>query len=200
MGLEVVDGELQHHSQLLQFKFAASEFRSVERRLIVIAEQMLVVRAAAGSCSCQKMLRQNYFCAQSRTIGTVAAFSNAIEPVAGSDDPGIGGGTLQVLTEIFEDGRMLRGKGSKVVDGLIYAGCQAGGCNVVAQDSAVDRLREESGLGDELPHEVWDVFLSFGSEGFLVACTTAKGNHDQETFAPEGQENIPHLMRELIPQ
>ena len=23
---------------------------------------------------------------------------------------------------------------------------------------------------------------------------------DQETFAPEGQENIPHLMRELIPQ
>src|SRR5438105_320592 len=144
---------------------------------------MFVVRTAARSCRGRKMLGQNHLRAQSRTVGTVAAFSNAIEPVAGSDDPGIGGGTFQVLTEIFEDGRVLRGKGSKVVDGLIYAGCQAGGCNVVAQDSAVDHLREESGLGDELPHEVWDVFLSFGSEGFLVACTTAKGDHDHFALA-----------------
>src|SRR5205814_2809813 len=131
---EVVDGELQHHSQLLQFKFAASEFRSVERRLIVIAEQMLVVRAAAGSCSCQKMLRQNYFCAQSRAVGTVAAFSNAIEPVAGSDDPGIGGGALQVLAEIFEDGRMFGRKGSKIVDGFVDTSRQAGGCDVVRSE------------------------------------------------------------------
>src|SRR5207245_5470731 len=129
------------------------------------------------------MLGQNYFCSQSRTIGTMAAFSNAIEPVAGSDDPGIGGGTFQVLTEIFEDGRMLRGKGSKVVDGLIYAGCQAGGCNVVAQDSAVHHLREEGGLGDEFAHQVRNVFLAFGSEGFLVACTTATGKHDNFALA-----------------
>ncbi len=30
--------------------------------------------------------------------------------------------------------------------------------------------------------------------------TFGGGARDQETFAPEGQENIPHLMRELIPQ
>ena len=30
--------------------------------------------------------------------------------------------------------------------------------------------------------------------------TFGGGARDQETFAPEGQENIPHLMSELIPQ
>ena len=34
----------------------------------------------------------------------------------------------------------------------------------------------------------------------IVVITFGGGARDQETFAPEGQENIPHLMRELIPQ
>ncbi len=33
----------------------------------------------------------------------------------------------------------------------------------------------------------------------VVVITFGGGARDQETFAPEGQENIPHLMRELIP-
>jgi hypothetical protein len=33
-----------------------------------------------------------------------------------------------------------------------------------------------------------------------VVITFGGGARDQETFAPEGQENIPHLMGELIPQ
>ena len=33
-----------------------------------------------------------------------------------------------------------------------------------------------------------------------VVITFGGGARDQETFAPEGQENIPHLMHELIPQ
>src|SRR5947207_4005448 len=174
MGLEVVDGELQHHSQLLQFKFAASEFRSVERGLIVITEQMLVVGAATGSCSCQKMLRQNHFRAKSRAVGSVAAFSNAIEPVAGSDDPGIGGRSLQILAEIFEDGWVFRGKGSKIVDCFVDASRQAGGCDVVAQDSAIDHLGEEGRLRNKFAHQVRNVFLAFGSEGFLVAAPATR--------------------------
>src|SRR5438270_9883288 len=31
----------------------------------------------------------------------------------------------------------------------------------------------------------------------VVVITFGGGARDQETFAPEGQENIPHLMREL---
>jgi hypothetical protein len=33
-----------------------------------------------------------------------------------------------------------------------------------------------------------------------IVVTFGGGARDQETFAPEGQENIPHLLRELIPQ
>lgn len=34
----------------------------------------------------------------------------------------------------------------------------------------------------------------------VVVVTFGGGARDQETFAPGGQENIPHLIRELIPQ
>jgi hypothetical protein len=34
----------------------------------------------------------------------------------------------------------------------------------------------------------------------LVVVTFGGGARDEETFAPQGQENIPHLIRELIPQ
>ena len=33
-----------------------------------------------------------------------------------------------------------------------------------------------------------------------VVVTFGGGARDEETFAPEGQENIPHLMKKLIPQ
>ena len=34
----------------------------------------------------------------------------------------------------------------------------------------------------------------------IIVITFGGGARDQETFAPEGQENIPHLMKELLPQ
>ncbi len=34
----------------------------------------------------------------------------------------------------------------------------------------------------------------------VIVITFGGGARDQETFAPEGQENIPHLLNELIPQ
>src|SRR5437867_394983 len=34
----------------------------------------------------------------------------------------------------------------------------------------------------------------------VVVITFGGGARDQETFAPEGQENVPHLLRELAPQ
>ena len=41
---------------------------------------------------------------------------------------------------------------------------------------------------------------SKSSKHKVIVITFGGGARDQETFAPEGQENIPHLMRELIPQ
>jgi hypothetical protein len=34
----------------------------------------------------------------------------------------------------------------------------------------------------------------------VIVVTFGGGARDQETFAPEGQENIPHMLKELIPQ
>ena len=34
----------------------------------------------------------------------------------------------------------------------------------------------------------------------MIVVTFGGGARDQETFAPEGQENIPHLLQELAPQ
>ena len=34
----------------------------------------------------------------------------------------------------------------------------------------------------------------------VIVITFGGGARDQETFAPEGQENIPHLLHELAPQ
>src|SRR5947207_3703459 len=34
----------------------------------------------------------------------------------------------------------------------------------------------------------------------VIVITFGGGARDQETFAPEGQENIPHLIKDLIPQ
>ena len=65
-----------------------------------------------------------------------------------------------------------------------------------------DFLRTAAGvtLGSALMHPSWARAATSPSKRKVVVVTFGGGARDQETFAPEGQENIPHLMRELIPQ
>ena len=49
-------------------------------------------------------------------------------------------------------------------------------------------------------HSPWARAATSTLKRKVVVVTFGGGARDQETFAPEGQENIPHLMRELIPQ
>jgi hypothetical protein len=46
----------------------------------------------------------------------------------------------------------------------------------------------------------WARAATVSSKRKVVVVTFGGGARDQETFAPDGQENIPHLMRDLIPQ
>jgi hypothetical protein len=64
-----------------------------------------------------------------------------------------------------------------------------------------DFLRTAAGvtLGSTLMRSSW-ARATASSKRKIVVVTFGGGARDQETFAPEGQENIPHLMRELIPQ
>src|ERR1051326_7324707 len=65
-----------------------------------------------------------------------------------------------------------------------------------------DFLRTTAGvtLGSALMRPAWARAVASPSRKKVVVVTFGGGARDQETFAPEGQENIPHLMRELIPQ
>jgi hypothetical protein len=65
-----------------------------------------------------------------------------------------------------------------------------------------DFLRTAAGvtLGSALMRPAWARAAASPSKKKVVVVTFGGGARDQETFAPEGQENIPHLMGELIPQ
>ena len=70
----------------------------------------------------------------------------------------------------------------KVVEGLVDASGEAGGGDVVAEDAPIHYLGEEARLGDEFVHQVRNVFLPFGGEGFLVARAPAEGDDDDFSF------------------
>jgi len=63
-------------------------------------------------------------------------------------------------------------------------------------------LRDAAGLalGSTLLSSRFACAATASSKKKVIVITFGGGARDQETFAPEGQENIPHLMRELIPQ
>src|SRR5437868_4785806 len=103
------------------------------------------------------MLRQNDLGAEAGTVGTILTLANAVEPVAGSDYPCAGGGTVQVFAEIFEDCGMFWWNCRKVVECFVDAGCQARGRHIVAQYSLVHHLSEETGLRSKLVEHVRDI-------------------------------------------
>ena len=65
-----------------------------------------------------------------------------------------------------------------------------------------DFLRGAAGmaLGSTLFRPSWARAAASRSKPKVVVVTFGGGARDQETFMQEGQENIPHLMGELIPQ
>jgi hypothetical protein len=65
-----------------------------------------------------------------------------------------------------------------------------------------DFLRTAAGvtLGSALLRAPWARAANSSAKRKIVVVTFGGGARDQETFAPEGQRNIPYLMRELIPQ
>ena len=65
-----------------------------------------------------------------------------------------------------------------------------------------DFLRDAAGvaLGSALFRPAWAKAAASSPKRKVVVVTFGGGARDQETFMLEGQENIPHLMSELIPQ
>lgn len=65
-----------------------------------------------------------------------------------------------------------------------------------------DFLRDAAGmaLGSALFRPAWARAAASSRKRKIVVVTFGGGARDQETFMVEGQENIPHLMSDLIPQ
>jgi len=65
-----------------------------------------------------------------------------------------------------------------------------------------DFLRSAAGmtLAGTVLHSPWARAAVAASKRKVVVVTFGGGARDQETFAPDGQENVPHLIGELIPQ
>ena len=74
-------------------------------------------------------------------------------------------------------------------------------CQFVARTRR-DFLRDAAGvaLGSALFRPAWARAAASPPKRKVVVVTFGGGARDQETFMLEGQENIPHLMSELIPQ
>ena len=70
----------------------------------------------------------------------------------------------------------------EVVEGLVDAGGQAGGGDVVTQDALVDNMGEETRLGYQFLEQVRNIFPALGGEGFLVAGTAPEGDDDGFAF------------------
>ena len=114
----------------------------------------------------------------------MVALANAVETVAGSHNPGIRARTLQVFAEILEHRGVFRRDSGEVIEGLVDAGDQAGGGHVVAQDSPIDDLGEESRLRNEFAHQVRNVFLTFRRKRLLVPRPAAeRDDHDFSLLA-----------------
>jgi hypothetical protein len=92
-------------------------------------------------------------------------------------------------------------RGGQAVTAPRSASNQQGPSHLIARTRR-DFLSSAAGLtlGSTLLRSPWARDADSPSRRKVVVVTFGGGARDQETFAPEGQENIPHLMRELIPQ
>ena len=163
----------------VQLAIALGERGPVNRHLVVVLQQVLVIdeglRVLLADRRCEQLLRQDNAGALP-FVTAVTAETDLLEAIAGRDDPGIIHGPAEAATEIFEDGGIAGGLCDEVVEGLVAAGDDAGGRDVVSEDAAVHYLGKERPLRDELAEQVRDVLLAFEREGLLIAGASAEGD------------------------
>src|SRR5450631_2790115 len=92
-------------------------------------------------------------------------------------------------------------RGGQAVTAPRSASNQQGTSHLIARTRR-DFLSSAAGLtlGSTLLRSPWARAADSPSRRKVVVVTFGGGARDQETFAPQGQVNIPHMMGELIPQ
>ena len=98
------------------------------------------------------------------------------KPLLGATTQQSRGRTLEILAEVFEDRGIVGRHRREIVERLVGAGDDAGGRDVVAENAAIDHLREERRLRDQLVQQVRDVLLPVRHERLVVARASAEGD------------------------
>ena len=160
----------------------------------------MAVIAAAGRRGGEQMFWKNDARAGAGSVRAIVALADAIETVAGRDDPRVVRRAFQIFAEIFKDRRIVWRDGGEIVECLVSAGGEAGRRDVVAENSAIDDLREKRGLRNHLAHHVRDIFLAFGSEGFLIARAAAEGDDDDFAFFHRGRRKRDRRLKQRAAQ
>src|SRR5579859_1882719 len=159
--------------------FAPDNFRGIERSFVIIEQKMVVFGFPAGrERRGQQSFGENDSRSHPGAVRTTTTFTDAVESVAGRDNPSVGGGPFQIPAEVFKDRGIFRRHRSKVVKFFIHAGGQAGRCNIVPKNSPIDYLGKKSSLGDELSEKVGNIFVAFQHENFFVTRATSKRDND----------------------
>src|SRR5205807_1724326 len=89
-------------------------------------------------------------------------------------------------TEVFENRRVFRRDGGKVVEGLVDPGGEAGCRDVVSQYSAIDHLGEKRGPWNQFAQKVRDVLLPFRHECLVVSRSSAERDHNRLLGSRQG--------------
>src|ERR1700733_13572414 len=163
----------------MQLTIVLRERRPVDGHLVVVLQQMFVIderlRMLFANSRGEQLLGQDD-AGSLPFVSTMTAEADLLETVAGRDDPRVIHGACEAAAKVFEDGWIAGGLRDEVVECLIAAGDDAGGGYVMAKDAAVHYLREECPLRNEFTQKVWNVLLTFESEGLLIACAAAEGD------------------------
>src|SRR5262245_17448141 len=139
---------------------------------------LVIVRLLRSQRLFEKAFWQDNLRAIARTERAGVAAANAIETVAGSDDPRVARRTPQIPAEIFEDGRELWWNRGKIVKSFIDTCCQASSGDVVSQNAAIFNPRKECALRKKFLEKMRNVLLTLRPECFFVAAASAECYND----------------------
>src|SRR5215475_5313180 len=121
---------------------------------------MSVVRAVLR-CGGEQAFGENDSSAIVRSVRLMAAPSNSIKPVTGSNHPRIGDRAIQISSKILENGWMLRSDCSEVVKRLVRPCRDAGVRDVMAENSSIYDLSKKRCAWNEFVEKLRNVFLAF---------------------------------------
>src|SRR6185503_983189 len=179
---EITNRELQDGLKLLKFYFTTDKRWRIERRLVIIVQQMFEISAAARACKPEQSLRQNDTRSLAWSKAPDITLTDSVKPIARSDYPCIRRRPLQLFSEVFKNGGVFWSDRSEVVESFVDACRQTRRGYVMTEDALICDMSEEARLRSHFAQHMRNVFLSLGRKGLLIARAPSEGYDNNLAF------------------